>query len=74
MDTHTEVLNQTEMNNKNLDDIIKEINNLTQSINHRKILLLDETKTEKYILHQQRMIEYENKKVHHLKNLLNQTE
>lgn len=74
MGTHIEALNQAEMNNKNLDHIINEINDLIQSINHRKILILDESKTEKYILHQKRMIEYEMKKVHHLKNLLKQTE
>ena len=59
---------------KSQNNIEDTINKLTESIRNRSLLILDETKTAKYILHQKRMIEYETKKVHHLKNLLNQTE
>lgn len=70
----TEALNKMDKNKQNLENVINEINKLTQSIHNRKLLILDESKTGKYVQHQKHMLEYEMKKICELENLLNQTE
>lgn len=58
----------------NIEDILNEISRLNESINNRKILILDKTKTKKYIWHHERMMEYEYGKIRELEYQLSKLE
>jgi len=58
----------------NKEDILNEISKLTESINNRKILILDKSKTSKYIWHHERMMEYEYSKIRELEYQLSKME
>lgn len=62
------------MEDSSIDNIVNEINKITDSLNNRKALVLDKSKTAKYIWHHERMIEYEIRKIRELKEKLSKME